>query len=93
VIKHQAPAVFLAKHPGLTAFASGKATALVVDLGARGTTVTAVHDGYALTKSSLRTPLGGDLLTEMMLKSIEKQVRLLASHIYNSQDIYRVTYI
>jgi len=71
--KFQAPAVFLAKHPVLTAFASGKATALVVDLGARGTTVTAVHDGYALTKSSLRTPLGGDLLTEMMLKSIEKQ--------------------
>ena len=71
----QAPAVFLAKNPVLTSFASGKATSLVVDIGGQGTCVTAVHDGYALTKSSVRTPLGGELLTDLMLKSLEKQVR------------------
>ena len=70
----QAPAVFLAKNPVLTSFASGKATSLVVDIGGQGTCVTAVHDGYALTKSSIRTPLGGELLTDLMLRSIEKQV-------------------
>mmetsp|Transcript_30869 Transcript_30869/g.67419 ORF Transcript_30869/g.67419 Transcript_30869/m.67419 type:complete len:456 (-) Transcript_30869:65-1432(-) len=71
--KFEAPAVFLAKNPVLTSFASGKATSLVVDIGGQGTCVTAVHDGYALTKSAVRTPLGGELLTDLMLKSIEKQ--------------------
>jgi len=65
------PALFLGKNPVLTAFASGKATSLVVDLGGQGTTITAVHDGYALTKSTMRTPLGGELLSEVMLHSVE----------------------
>jgi actin-like protein 6A len=70
--KHNPPAVFLAKNPVLTAFASGRATALVVDLGAGGTTVTAVHDGYALRKAVTRSPLGGDALTKVVLKYLEK---------------------
>jgi hypothetical protein len=37
----------------------------------QGTTITAVHDGYALTKSTMRTPLGGELLSEVMLHSVE----------------------
>mmetsp|Transcript_28703 Transcript_28703/g.39659 ORF Transcript_28703/g.39659 Transcript_28703/m.39659 type:complete len:444 (+) Transcript_28703:220-1551(+) len=71
--QHQTPALFLAKQPVLTAFASGKSTALVVDVGGQGTCVTAVHDGYALTKSSIRSPLGGELLTSLMLASLEGQ--------------------
>ena len=47
--KHNPPAIFLAKNPCLAAFATGRATALVVDCGGGGTTVSAVHDGYALT--------------------------------------------
>jgi len=70
--KHNPPAVFLAKTPVLTAFASGRATALVVDCGAGGTTVTAVHDGYALRKAVTRSPLGGDALTSVVLKYLEK---------------------
>jgi hypothetical protein len=30
-----------------------------------------VHDGYALTKGTLRTPLGGELLSEVMLHTVE----------------------
>lgn len=73
--KNGVPALFLAKNPVLTSFASGKATSLVVDLGGQGTTVSAVHDGYALTKGFIRTPLGGDMLADCMLRHIEQQVR------------------
>lgn len=69
--KQGVPALFLGKNPVLTSFASGKATSLVVDLGGHGSTITAVHDGYALTKGTLRTPLGGELLSEVMLHTVE----------------------
>jgi actin-like protein 6A len=71
--KHNPPAVFLAKNPVLTAFASGRATALVIDCGGAGTTVAAVHDGYALQKGSTRSPLGGDAITDVILKHLEKK--------------------
>ena len=69
---HSPPAVFLAKNPVLTAFASGRATALVVDCGAGGTAVSAVHDGYALRQSATRSKLGGDAVTDIVLKYLEK---------------------
>jgi len=59
----------VAKNPVLTAFASGRATALVVDCGGAGTTVAAVHDGYALQKAVTRSPLGGDVITDVVLKA------------------------
>ena len=71
--KHALPAVFLAKNPVLTSFASGRATALVVDCGGSGTSVTAVHDGYALKQASARSPLGGDAITDIVLKYLEKK--------------------
>ena len=54
--KHNPPAVFLAKNPVLTSFASGRATSMVIDCGGSGTTVAAVHDGYALQKAVTRSP-------------------------------------
>ena len=73
--KHNPPAVFLAKNPVLTSFASGRATSLIVDCGAGGTTVTAVHDGYALRNAVTRSPLGGDALTDVVLSYLEKTKR------------------
>ena len=35
--------------------------------------VTAVQDGFALTKSTVRSPLGGQLLTRAMAASVEKR--------------------
>ena len=57
----------------LTSFASGRATALVVDCGGSGTSVTAVHDGCALKQASARSPLGGDAITDIVLKYLEKK--------------------
>ena len=53
------PAFWLSKTPVLAAFAAGKATALVIDVGGANTTVTAVHDGMVLKRSVTRSPIGG----------------------------------
>lgn len=69
--KFQAPAFFLSKNAVLTAFASGRGTALVLDVGGGVTSATAVHDGYVLGRPMKRHLLGGDLLNEIALKSWE----------------------
>eukprot|EP00899_Mesostigma_viride_P024725 jgi/Mesvir1/5437/Mv15496-RA.1 len=67
---HNVPALFVAKTAVLTSFASGRATSLVVDSGGAGTCVTAVNDGFALTKSIVRSPLGGELLTDCLFEHL-----------------------
>lgn len=63
------PAFFLSKNPVLTAFASGRGTALVLDVGGGTTSASAVHDGYTLSRSIRRHGLAGDLISELVLKS------------------------
>ncbi|KKA30880.1 hypothetical protein TD95_004707 [Thielaviopsis punctulata] len=53
------PAFWFSKTPVLAAFTAGKATALVIDVGASGTSVVAVHDGMVLKRSISRSPVGG----------------------------------
>jgi actin-like protein 6A len=53
--KQAPPALFIAKTSVLTSFACGRATSLVIDCGASGTTVSAVHDGYVLQKTINRS--------------------------------------
>ncbi|CAK7269531.1 Actin-related protein 4 [Sporothrix epigloea] len=53
------PAFWLSRTPVLAAFAAGKASALVIDVGGAGTNVTAVHDGVVLRRSVQRSPAGG----------------------------------
>lgn len=69
--KQGPPALFLAKNAVLASFATGRQTSLVVDAGHEGTTITAVHDGFALTKSTVRSPLGGALLSRAMAASVK----------------------
>ncbi|PIN00794.1 Actin-related protein - Arp6p [Handroanthus impetiginosus] len=69
--KYQVPALFLAKNAVLTSFASGRATSLVVDCGGGSTTVAPVHDGYVLQKAFTTSPIGGEFLTDCLLKSLE----------------------
>ena len=71
--KHAPPALFLAKNPVLSSFAVGKASSLVIDMGGRNTTVTAVHEGFALQKSVVRSPLGGEGLTDAILAHLDKK--------------------
>ncbi|KAK4479277.1 hypothetical protein RD792_014788 [Penstemon davidsonii] len=71
--KYQVPALFLAKNAVLTSFASGRATSLVVDSGGGSTTVAPVHDGYVIQKAVSTSPIGGELLTDCLLKSLEQK--------------------
>jgi len=69
--KFGVPAMFLSKNAVLTAFASGRGTALVLDIGGGVTSATAVHDGYALTRSVRRHSLAGDAITELVCRSAQ----------------------
>lgn len=71
--KYQVPALFLAKNAVLTSFASGRATSLVVDSGGGSTTVAPVHDGYVLQRAVATSPIGGEFLTECLLRSLESK--------------------
>ncbi|KAK3945457.1 putative actin-related arp4 class protein [Diplogelasinospora grovesii] len=53
------PAFWLSRTPVLAAFAAGKATALVVDVGGANASVCAVHDGMVLKRSIQRSPVAG----------------------------------
>ena len=55
----------------ICSFASGKSSALVVDIGATTTSITPVHDGLVLRKGVVRSPLAGNY--------ISSQLRLLFS--------------
>eukprot|EP00922_Rhytidocystis_sp_ex-Travisia-forbesii_P040167 GHVS01059725.1.p1 GENE.GHVS01059725.1~~GHVS01059725.1.p1 ORF type:complete len:522 (+),score=179.68 GHVS01059725.1:159-1568(+) len=60
------PALYLAKRAVLCAFAVGRSSGLVVDIGAAGMSLVPVTEGYSLQKNVLEYPVGGDLLDEQM---------------------------
>ncbi|GMI84169.1 actin-related protein 4 [Hibiscus trionum] len=71
--KYKVPALFLAKNAVLTSFASGRATSVVIDSGGGSTTVAPVHDGYVLQKAVSSSPIGGEFLTDCLMKSLERK--------------------
>ncbi|KAJ6086023.1 Actin-related protein 4 [Penicillium sp. IBT 16267x] len=60
------PAFYLARSGVLAAFASGKASALVVDIGASNISITPVHDGMILKRGVQHSPLGGDYISSQI---------------------------
>lgn len=58
----ESPGIYIGKDAMLSSFCAGRATSLVVDLGASGTTITPIIDGYSLTNSTVRSNRGGDWL-------------------------------
>lgn len=50
-----APAVYLARQPMLAAFSTGRASAVVVDLGHACTRVTPVYDGFIIQSACFGT--------------------------------------
>ncbi|KAF2085397.1 actin-like protein-like protein 6A [Saccharata proteae CBS 121410] len=67
-----APAFYIQRTGCLAAFASGKPTALVVDVGATTTSVTPVIDGMVIKKGSdtsigvVKSPLAGNFVSEQL---------------------------
>ena len=60
------PAFWLARNSVLAAFGAGKATALVIDVGASIASVISVHDGLILKKSVQKSPLAGNWLSSQL---------------------------
>ncbi|KAL0289641.1 UNVERIFIED_CONTAM: Actin-related protein 4 [Sesamum calycinum] len=86
--KYQVPALFLAKNAVLTSFASGRATSLVVDCGGGSTTVAPVHDGYVLQKAVATSPIGGEFLTDCLLRSLEhKGISIKPRYAFKRKEI------
>lgn len=83
--KFDVPAFFLSKDAVLSAFASGRATALVLDLGGSCSRVSPVHDGYILKKGVIKNKLAGDALTEYMGRTIQSRGSVVKPH-YTMND-------
>jgi len=64
------PALFFAKDAVLGAYATARATALVVDCGASSTRVVPVIDGWAEQGVMMTSPIGGDLLDAEFAKHL-----------------------
>lgn len=82
------PAFWLSRTPVLAAFAAGKATALVLDVGGANTSVTAIHDGTVLKRSVQRSPAAGVWLSNQirsMFKSNEPKVDIVPPFMIQSK--------
>lgn len=64
--KWGSPAFYLGRSGVLAAFAAGKASALVIDIGASNISVTPVHDGLMLKRGVQHSPLGGDYISSQI---------------------------
>ncbi|KAI1740449.1 chromatin remodeling and histone acetyltransferase complexes subunit putative [Xylaria scruposa] len=60
------PAFWMSRTPVCAAFAAGKASALVIDVGGANTSVTAIHDGMILKRSIQKSQVGGIWLSQQI---------------------------
>jgi actin-related protein 4 len=60
------PAFYLQKTGVLAAFASGKASGIIIDVGASHTSVTPVLDGMVLRKGVQKSPLAGNFVSNQI---------------------------
>mmetsp|Transcript_14985 Transcript_14985/g.47679 ORF Transcript_14985/g.47679 Transcript_14985/m.47679 type:complete len:469 (-) Transcript_14985:307-1713(-) len=72
--KVEAPALYLARNAMLSAFSLGRASALVVDVGAAKTCAAPVQDGFVLSKSVRVSPLASDLVDRHLEHLLETKL-------------------
>ena len=77
--KFESPAFFLSKDAVLAAFAAGRATGLVVDIGSGLSRVSPVHDGYILKKGITKNTLAGEAISQWMHRCVTVSSMLYAS--------------
>ncbi|KAI8897686.1 actin family, partial [Globomyces pollinis-pini] len=64
--KYDTPGFYLGRSAVLSAFAAGRATALVIDSGASTTSVVPVFDGYVVKKAVQKAPVGGNYVSHQV---------------------------
>lgn len=67
-----APALYMCSSSALSAFSMGKQTCMVVDIGASGTTICPVIDGYELVIPKIFTSRGGNMFDRAIRKHVEE---------------------
>ncbi|GBG25981.1 Actin [Hondaea fermentalgiana] len=72
--KLESPAVFMPRSAILSAFSVGRATSLVVDIGAARSCACAVHDGFVVRKTVRTSKVAGDFIDEHLLRLLETSV-------------------
>ncbi|EFP85912.1 uncharacterized protein PGTG_11668 [Puccinia graminis f. sp. tritici CRL 75-36-700-3] len=65
------PAYYSVDRSVMAAFAAGKGTAVVVDIGDDLTTVTPICDGFVLRKGIQKSPIAGNVLSSLLLSTTE----------------------
>eukprot|EP01112_Ceratiomyxa_fruticulosa_P000664 TRINITY_DN105_c0_g1_i2.p1 TRINITY_DN105_c0_g1~~TRINITY_DN105_c0_g1_i2.p1 ORF type:complete len:453 (+),score=92.91 TRINITY_DN105_c0_g1_i2:381-1739(+) len=85
---YQTPAFFLSKTAVLATFASGKASALVLDSGGGVTSSVPVHDGYALKKATVYSTLAGERLTQEYYKLLteKKNINVIPNFMISKKE-------
>lgn len=71
--KFEVPAVFLARSAVLSAYANGRTTGIVLDVGHSGTSAVPVEDGAIVKGKFIRTEIGGRALSEKLLQELVRQ--------------------
>uniref|UniRef100_A0A915J5I8 Actin n=1 Tax=Romanomermis culicivorax TaxID=13658 RepID=A0A915J5I8_ROMCU len=85
--KYNVPAFYLCKTAVLATFANNRPSGLVVDSGATHTTAVPVYDGYVLTKGIVKTPLGGDAMTNQCKVFLdEANIDVVPSYMIGSKE-------
>lgn len=67
----QTPAMFTMPSSCLSAFSSGRSTAMVVDIGHAGTVISPVVDGFEMKHSLVKSPNGGSEIDKLLKKSLQ----------------------
>ncbi|KAI0141559.1 chromatin remodeling and histone acetyltransferase complexes subunit putative [Xylariaceae sp. FL1272] len=83
------PAFWLCRTPVCAAFAAGKASALVIDVGGANTSVTAIHDGMILKRSVQRSQIGGLWLSQQiksMWAASDPTIDIVPSYLVGSKN-------
>ncbi|KAI9803871.1 MAG: NuA4 histone acetyltransferase subunit [Sarcosagium campestre] len=83
------PAFWLGKSGVLTAFAGGKASSLVIDVGASTLSVTPVHDGLILKKGVMRSPLAGNFVSQqarILFESAQPPISITPHYLISSKS-------
>ena len=74
-----APAVFISKDCVLECYACGRTTGLVIDIGANGTVLSPVLDGYVDARGLNKSIIGGRYMDSYALSLIKKQATKINS--------------
>ena len=82
------PAFYVQKTGVLAAFASGKASGIIIDVGASHTSVTPVLDGMVLKKGVQKSPLAGNFVSNqirLIFKQAQPEIPLIPHYLVKSK--------